>query len=421
MKHHIHIIGAGLAGLATAVRLRAFGDAVTVYEAAPRAGGRCRSYHDPYLDCVIDNGNHLLMSGNTAAMAYLDEIGALDTLAGPREAAFPFVDAVSKARWTVHPGKGMIPWWIFDSTRRVPDTHVSDYFSAARLLMARARDTVADCVGTSGPLYRNFWEPLTVGAINTAPARAAAALMRPVLMETFLRGGAACRPLIARHGLGAALVDPALATLERAGVTVRYGTRVKTIGFANNAVTALDVDGTEVALSPQDTVVMAVPPWVAETLVTDLKVPPAGEPIVNVHYRLPAPAVPPGGVRIVGVIGGLSQWVFAHGGLASVTISAAAGCVDQPAEDIARTCWHEVALALELGDAPEPPSRVVKERRATFAQTPETLALRPSAETRWANLLLAGDWTATGLPATIEGALRSGFRAASLASQRQRH
>lgn len=421
MTRRIHIIGAGLAGLAAAVRLRAFGNAVTVYEAAPRAGGRCRSYHDPHLDCVIDNGNHLLMSGNTAAMTYLDEIGARDKLAGPSEAAFPFVDAVSKARWTVHPGEGVIPWWIFDSTRRVPNTRVTDYFSAAKLLMAGKQDTVADSVGTKGALYRNFWEPLTVGAINTDPARAAAVLMRPVLMETFLRGAAACRPLIARHGLGAALVDPALAKLEAAGVAVRFGARVKSLGFGNDTLAALDVDGTDVPLSPQDTVIMAVPPWVAETLVTDLKVPPAGEPIVNVHYRLPTPAVPPGGVRIVGVVGGLSQWVFAHGDLASVTISAAGGCVDQSAEDIAHTCWREVALALELGEAPEPASRVVKERRATFAQTPETLALRPSTETRWANLLLAGDWTATGLPATIEGALRSGFRAATLASQRQRY
>jgi hypothetical protein len=264
-----------------------------------------------------------------------------------------------------------------------------------------------------------------VGAINTDPAHAAAVLMRPVLMETFMKGSDACRPLIARHGLAAALVDPALAALERAGVTVRFGTRVRGLTLNGGALTALDADGTTVDVAADDTVILAVPPWVADTLVPGLSVPPAGEPIVNVHYRLPQPAVPKDGVRIVGVIGGLSQWVFAHGTLASVTISAAAACVDQAAEDIARTCWREVALALELngpeGDAPEPPSRVVKERRATFAQTPDTLALRPQAQTRYPNLLLAGDWTATGLPATIEGALRSGVRAAALAASRHQH
>jgi squalene-associated FAD-dependent desaturase len=410
-----------MAGLAAAVRLRHLGARVTVYESAPRAGGRCRSYHDPHLDCIIDNGNHLLMSGNTAAMTYLGEIGARHLLAGPDDAAFPFVDAVSKGRWTVRPGEGLVPWWILDPQRRVPDTGVLDYLSALKLLTARAKDTVADRIGTQGALYRNFWEPLVVGAINTDPSRAAAVLMRPVLMETFLKGAAACRPLIARHGLAAALVDPALSVLAAAGVSVNFGARVKGLGFIDGALTSLDVDGTTVALSPNDTVIMAVPPWIAETLVPELPVPPAGEPIVNVHYRLPTPAVPKDGVRIVGVIGGLAQWVFAHGDLASVTISAAAACVERTAEDIAHACWPEVALALDLGTAPEPPSRVVKERRATFAQTPETLALRPMAQTRYPNLLLAGDWTATGLPATIEGALRSGFSAAALAVSRHKH
>ena len=418
MNPKVHIIGAGMAGLAAAVKLRHLGSDVTVYEAAPRAGGRCRSYHDPHLDCVIDNGNHLLMSGNTAAMAYLEEIGARDKLAGPEDAAFPFVDVTSKARWTVRPGEGLIPWWILDPQRRVPHTRIFDYLSALRLLTAGAGDTVADRVGTQGPLYRNFWEPLTVGAINTAPERAAAVLMRPVLMETFLRGAAACRPLIARHSLAAALVDPALAKLEAAGVAVRFGTRIRSLAIEKDAVTSLDADGANISIAPNDTVIMAVPPWIAETLMPGLKVPPAGEPIVNVHYRLPASTA---GVRIVGVIGGLSQWVFAHGDLASVTISAAAECVDRTAEDIARTCWPEVALALALGDTPEPPSRVVKERRATFAQTPETLALRPETVTSRPNLLLAGDWTATGLPATIEGALRSGFRAAARAALRHKH
>ena len=416
----VHIIGAGVAGLAAAVRLRHLGNAVTVYEAAPRAGGRCRSYHDPQLDCVIDNGNHLLMSGNSAAMAYLDEIGARDRVAGPSDAAFPFVDAESKERWCVQPGEGLIPWWILDAKRRVPHTSPVDYLSALKLLRADSTQTVADCVGTQGPLYRNFWEPLTVGAINTAPEQAAAVLMRPVLMETFLKGAAACRPLVARANLADALIDPALEKLKAAGVDVRFGARLRGLTL-ERGVTALDIDGTSVEVAANDIVILAVPPWIAETLLPGLTVPPPGEPIVNVHYRLATPVTAEGEIKIVGVIGGLSQWVFArkHQGvdIASVTISAAAAVVENAAEDISRTCWRDVALALDLGDAPEPPARVVKERRATFAQTPQDLGQRPQAVTSWPNLLLAGDWTATGLPATIEGALRSGFTAARHAQQ----
>ena len=413
LKPKIHIVGAGLAGLAAAVRVIQAGVPLALYEAAPRAGGRCRSYHDPQLGCVIDNGNHLMLSGNHAIMDYLKAIGAADRLAGPRSAAFPFVDAVSGARWSLRPGTGVIPWWLLDPARRVPQTSIWQYLSVARVMRANDRDTMSACVGQSGNLYRAFWEPLTVAVLNTAPGEAAAGLMRPVLRETFLKGASACRPLVARDSLAATLVDPAVETLTKAGAAIRFATRIKTLRVENGRVAALESDGEAIPLADGDRVILAVPPWVAETVLPGLKVPPPGEPIVNVHYRLPRAVANAGEVHIVGVVGGVAQWVFARGDVASVTISAAADMNDTPAEDIARRCWPDVALALELGDMPQPAYRVVKERRATFAQTPDALSLRPICRTATANLFLAGDWTATGLPATIEGAVRSGFTAAA--------
>ena len=174
LKPKIHIVGAGLAGLAAAVRVIQAGVPLALYEAAPRAGGRCRSYHDPQLGCVIDNGNHLMLSGNHAVMDYLKAIGAADRLAGPRSAAFPFVDAVSGARWSLRPGTGVIPWWLLDPARRVPQTSIWQYLSVARVMRANDRDTMSACVGQSGNLYRAFWEPLTVAVLNTAPGEAAA-------------------------------------------------------------------------------------------------------------------------------------------------------------------------------------------------------------------------------------------------------
>ena len=408
----VHVIGAGLAGLAAAVRLSGAGLPITLYEASPRAGGRCRSYHDPQLDAVIDNGNHLMLSGNHAIMAYLKAIGASDRLAGPSDAAFPFVDVATGARWSLRPGAGVIPWWLLDPARRVPNTSVWQYLSVARVMSAGGSATMTACVGSSGELYRNFWEPLTVAVLNTAPGQASAGLMRPVLRETFLKGAEACRPLVARDSLAATLVDPAVETLTRAGTTIRFGTRIRALTVANQTITALEADEESVPLAAGDVVILAVPPWVAETIVPGLSAPPPGEPIVNVHYRLPRAVVAPGDVRIIGVVGGAAQWVFARGEIASVTISAARDLADTPAEEIIARCWPEVALALELGDMPVPAARVVKERRATFAQTPEAARLRPRCRTAVTNLLLAGDWTDTGLPATIEGAVRSGFTAA---------
>ena len=413
---HVHIIGAGIAGLAAAVHLSQESQSISIYESAPRAGGRCRSFHDPQLGCTIDNGNHLMMGGNYAILEYLSLIGASDQLIGASDKTFPFVDLTTNEHWCLKPSAGPIPWWIFDASRRVPKTSPWDYFSALRILDAKPQETVADCVGTKGSLYRNFWEPLTLAVLNTDPRKAAAKLMRPVLMETFLRGSQACRPLVARHCLADTLIEPAIKLLTGRGANIRFGARIKAFTYTGNRISSLELDSKSIVVAPSDIVILAVPPWIAETLVPDLNVPPPGEPILNVHYRLPNIPTLDETFRIIGVIGGTAHWIFVRKNLASVTISAANGMIDQTTDFITRTCWQDVERALNLA-SPEPPSRVVKERRATFAQTTDTLSFRPKTVTNYANLLIAGDWTATGIPATIEGAVRSGFQAATFVAK----
>jgi uncharacterized protein with NAD-binding domain and iron-sulfur cluster len=116
----------------------------------------------------------------------------------------------------------------------------------------------------------------------------------------------------------------------------------------------------------------------------------------------------------VGLVGGTAEWVFAFPDRLSVTVSAADRLVEMDTQELAALLWRDVAAVHRL-DGPPPPCRIVKEKRATFAATPAQDARRPACPTRWTNLFLAGDWTATGLPATIEGALRSGETAAALA------
>ena len=131
---------------------------------------------------------------------------------------------------------------------------------------------------------------------------------------------------------------------------------------------------------------------------------------------------PPAGLPLfMGLVNGLSEWLFAFDDRLSVTISGADRLMDAPREKLAAQVWAEVEKAIgrfktsDLASSP-PPWQIVKEKRATFAATPEQEARRPGAKTHWANLFLAGDWTATGLPATIEGTIRSGYLAAKLAS-----
>src|SRR5271157_6275202 len=134
---HVHVIGAGLAGLSAAVALCQAGQTVTVVEAGPAAGGRCRSYFDRELDLRIDNGNHLLLSGNQAARAYIAEIGATEHFDIPDQAIFPFVDLKTGERWAIRPNKGRIPWWVLRADRRVPGTRLSDYWPMARITRFR--------------------------------------------------------------------------------------------------------------------------------------------------------------------------------------------------------------------------------------------------------------------------------------------
>ncbi|HEX2151356.1 MAG TPA: FAD-dependent oxidoreductase, partial [Stellaceae bacterium] len=232
----VHVIGAGLAGLAAAVTLAGDGRAVVLYESASHAGGRCRSFHDPELGARIDNGNHLLLSGNRAVLSYIERIGALDTFERLEEAAIPFVDLSDGARWEVRPSRGALPWWIFLPSRRVPGTRVRDYVAALRLRRASSGDTVAAILDRDTTLSRRLWEPLVVAALNTSVEQASAALFSRLLAETIGRGAAACRPLLARDGLSESLVDPALTYLSRHGAEIRFGSRLRALGLAESRV-----------------------------------------------------------------------------------------------------------------------------------------------------------------------------------------
>jgi squalene-associated FAD-dependent desaturase len=410
----VHIVGAGLAGLAAAVRLAGAGRDIVLHEASGHAGGRCRSYFDSELGCRIDNGNHLLLSGNRAALAYLDRIGAASSLIGPAEPRFPFCDLATGERWLLAPGPGRLPWWIFDAQRRVPGTRAADYLRATSLARSRAEDAIPVRLGTGSVLFRRLWQPFAVAALNTETETASAALLWRVIRESFGAGGGALHPLVPREGLSESFIDPALAYLGGKGATIRFGARLRGVALGEGRVSALEFDDGAVVLAPGDCAILAVPAPIAGRLLPDFAVPDEFRAIVNAHYRV---AISENKPLFIGLVGGTAEWVFRKPGVLSVTVSAADRLVDEPAETLAALLWRDVAQANELGAQALPPWRIVKEKRATFAATPAQLRRRPPAATAWRNLFLAGDWTATGLPATIEGAIRSGGTAAALAAQ----
>jgi hydroxysqualene dehydroxylase len=397
-----HVIGAGVAGLAAALAAVRLGHAVSLYEAAPRAGGRCRSLDDMKLGRRIDNGSHVLLGANPQALDYLDEIGARHTLVDLGAKGYPFADLGTGQKWVIRPG------------RLVPGVGFGQHLRALSLMLPPGGLTVADVLG-NGPMVRRLWSPLTVAVLNTAPQEASAGLLRRAVGQILRNGSSGLALMMARDGLSETFIDPALARLAAAGATVHYGRRLTALAKSNGRLDALGFAAQTVALDGTDRVILAVGPATVAELVPDITVPVGTNAIVNGHFRVDPGVLAPSSVPIMGLCGATAQWLFQRGDVLSATVSAANDLASRTGEAIADLLWRDIRQALDLGAAPLPPYRVVKEKRATFAQTPANEARRPGPDCGPAGLFLAGDWTDTGFPASLESAVRSGRRAVRLA------
>lgn len=353
------IIGAGLAGLAAALDLQAAGVSTLIVEAAPFAGGRCRSFYDPRLGVELNNGSHMLLSGNHAALGYLRRLGMDGALTRLSPAALPFVN-------------GWLP-----------------------LSLAGWRRYGAKAAG------RAALDNIKRSALNNPTDAACARLWWPCLRETVLRGDTYSQPMLPTLPLSALFIDPATARLN-----IRYNSRV--VGLSPDSITL--ADGSRLVANQ---IILAIPPHRAAELLPGLTVPIGAEPIINAHFLCPSPPKLRDGLPLLGLIDGPVDWVFAHGPVLSATRSAASQYLHWPSERLARAIWQQVASLAGHDSNALPAWRIIREKRATFAQTSANQSRRPSTQGPWPGLFLAGDWTRTGLPATIEGAIRSGQRAAA--------
>lgn len=386
----LHVVGAGLAGLSCALAAADAGWSVAVHEAAGHAGGRCRSFHEPKLDRRIDNGTHMVVGGNRAVFDFLKRIGSTDELVGCPP-VFPMLDLDSGRRWQATP-LALLPSAI-----------------AAAWALRHGKDAgITARLGSLGHFTR-FWDPLAVAVMNTPATDASALVFRRVLARTLWRGQAASRPFLARNGLSETFIEPALKALAAAGAGVHLHHPLRRLSWSGAEPDGLVFDDGEVRLGAGDAVVLALPWAVARSMVPGIPDFP-DSPIVNAHFRLavtPAKQSPGG---FLGLLGGTGQWLFLRGDVLSVTVSAAAGLAERSVDEVAGLLWADAARALSLPGEPAA-VRVIKEKRATIFHTPEMEILRPHPRVA-RNLILAGDWTGTGLPCTIEGALCSGAEAA---------
>ncbi len=210
----------------------------------------------------------------------------------------------------------------------MPDTSIGDYLKLAPLIWANTTSLVGDTITCEGMLYQCLVQPLLLAALNVDPPKGSAGLAGAIVRETLLAGGKSCRPLIAREGLSAVLVDPAVEMLKAKGATIRFGHELRQIETRDDKVTMLDFGDDTLALDANDAVVLAVPARPASNIVLGLKAPTKFRAIVNAHFRYDPPQGLP---DLTGVVGGLIEWLFAFPNRLSITISDADRLVDMAA------------------------------------------------------------------------------------------
>jgi glycine/D-amino acid oxidase-like deaminating enzyme len=402
-----HIVGSGVAGLAAAVRAVERGAKVRLYEAAPQAGGRCRTVFasDGFSH---DNGTHVLLGANPRALDFLKRIDALDRWVEPEPDGLPVFDLRNGEMR--HVGVSPLSWLRAD--RRPEGFGLADIPRLARLV-APLPDRAIGSIFAGRPILDSFVDPLTVAVLNTPVETASARRLGRALRQVARPGGG--RLFIAREGLGPDLVAPALDWLAARGVAFETGARLRSLEVREGRVEALVLAGERVAVGEGERVILALPPQEIARLIPQVRTPDQFEPIVNAHFAIrrtgcaekasrsssPSP-------RFIGMRGALSQWLLVRHDHVSVTVSAAGSSVDENPDALSTRIWNEIApamLAAGMHVVRGEGSRVVKEKRATIRQEAgpdRTLLVSP-----YRNLALAGDWI-SDLPATIESATISG-------------
>lgn len=434
-KPTVIVVGGGWAGLAAAVALVERGVSVRLFERRAVLGGRAYSYRAREAGHAVDNGQHLMMGCYEATLGFLKRIGADGLVEEQPQLAVPFfhpergraVFRCAAAPSPLHLTLGALRYAHLSRGERI--RLLAGGMRVALGYRGGSSETVAAAlaaVGQGRNLRVCFWDPLAIAVLNELPERASADLFAEVLRRVFFARARASRIVFPRTGLSELCAAPAARVIERGGGVIETGPAVRAIAIDGARARGVAVHGrADVAA---DAVILAVPPPAASVLLPEpLRVssPLRGiaalkaAPIVSVHLWYGQSFDSP---RMAGFLDGPIHWLFTppmqpeRGRYVTLVASGAHDLIGKPPEEVKAIALRELdryvpqTRGLALADA-----LVVKEASATYAATPEEQAYRPGTRTAIPNLFLAGDWTDTGLPATLESAVVSGERAAAAA------
>jgi squalene-associated FAD-dependent desaturase len=428
----VAVLGAGYAGLAAATELVLRGHDVTLIESRALLGGRAHSFRDPKTGQMLDNGQHIFMGCYHQTLDLLRQLGVKNRLESPTALSVPFLSEKGRSSLTA---TLPAPLHLFSALLGFAELNAADKFSAIRLALRlrgggepRAEETVRDWLmrwKQTPNIIRALWEPLCLAALNEPVATASAQLFATVIQRSFLAGAADSKILLSKVGLSELFAPEVLRLLEMCGGIIRLQAPVTALRFEGNRLVEISL-GDEGKLHP-DAVVSALP-WHAlrgllppESRLAHVCREFHDAPIVSLHLWFDRVVLRE---PFVGLLDSPIHWIFnrdsIHGAepdqpghVITAVISGARELAEKSAAELEELTLRELSRFLpEAKEARVLHRMIYKSRSATFAATPEAERMRPGTETEWSNFWLAGDWTDTDLPATLEGAILSGRKAA---------
>ncbi len=417
------IVGGGLAGLSAAVTLANRNIHVHLIEASPKFGGRTYSFIEETSGCEIDNGQHLLLRCYYETIEYIKRIGATNLFSYQKQLEINFVTR-AKIKYQLKPTELPYPLGLFfgflnydvlsilDKVKilsllvQLPFIHSEKYLYLSVEEWLFEQNQSQNCI-------KSFWEIIAVGALNSQLKDASSKMFIDILKVIFLKGSDASAMIIPKVGISKAFIDPAIKFLKMNNTELILSEKLLEISIQQSKAVAIKTDkGT---INDFDAVILAIPSYalskineenlIIENNKTDLKT----SSILTFHLWLKENNLKK---PFYAFIDSRLHWVFNHGEYITTVTSGADDLIEKSQGELLKIISTELSAYLGINRENISRYKMIKEKRATFVPNKENISKRPTAKTKLENVFLAGDWTNTGLPATIEGAIKSGNTAA---------
>lgn len=421
------VIGGGFAGLSAASFLAANNYQVELIEASPKLGGRAYSFSDSKTQTEIDNGQHILMGCYNHTIDFLKLIGAEENLISQRNLNVNFVEKKNRIH-LLSADRFFYPFNLLISILKYSALKFSERILILKFFLKLFFQHKSDLLDLSVSDWldkqmqhentkKAFWNILVAGALNCNADKASAQMFADILKQIFFRGNFSSTIILPKYGLSETYCEPAMKFIKKHSGSFHLSETVQELIIENNRIT--EVVTNKRNITDFDFVISAIPLFALQKIKSSslqLQIPELEySTILTIHLWLKENNL---AEMFYGFIDSPVHWVFNKGSHLTLVISDADYLNEKSKEEIFELATTELLNYLRIPKDKIIHFKILKEKRATFIPSNEIIPKRPSTKTNINNLFLAGDWIETGLPSTIESAVKSG-RLASAEIERQ--